>query len=75
MKAYRVKGEFLMGGTFSPFNREIEAEDEEDAKEKMMSLLGSEHRCKRNKIMVEAITEIPLDEVEDPLIRARIEGV
>jgi ribosomal protein L20A (L18A) len=39
-----------------------------------MSLLGSEHRCKRNKITIETITEIPLDEVEDPLIRARIEG-
>lgn len=75
MKAYRVKGEFLMGGVMSPFNREIEAMDEEDAREKMLSLIGSEHRCKRNKINVETITEIPLDEVEDQLIRARIEGV
>ncbi len=64
-----------MGGTMSPFNREIEAVDEDDAREKMLSLIGSEHRCKRNKIMVENIVEIPLDEVEDPLIRARIEGV
>jgi large subunit ribosomal protein LX len=75
MKAYRVKGEFLMGGIFSPFNREIEAVDEDDAREKMLSLLGSEHRCKRNKIHVEAIVEVPLDEVEDQLIKARIEGV
>lgn len=75
MKAYRVKGEFLMGGIFSPFNREIEAVDEDDAREKMLSLLGSEHRCKRNKIKVEAIVEVPLDEVEDQLIKARIEGV
>ncbi len=74
MKAYRVKGEFLMGGGVSPFNREIEAMDEENAREKMLSLIGSEHRCKRNKINVETITEVPLDEVEDPLIRARIEG-
>ena len=74
MKAYRVKGEFLMGGRMSQFNREIEAEDEDDAQEKMLSLLGSEHNCKRNKINVEAIVEVPIDEVEDPLIRARIEG-
>lgn len=73
MKAYRVKGEFLMRDNMSPFDREIEAMDEEDAREKMLSLIGSEHRCKRNKIFVEAITEIPLDQVEDPLIRARIE--
>lgn len=75
MKAFRVKGKFLMGGRMSPFNREIEAEDQEDAREKMLSLLGSEHRCKRNKIKVETIVEVPLDEVEDQLIKARIEGV
>jgi len=74
MKAYRVKGEFLMRDTMSPFNREIEAMDEDDALEKMLSLIGSEHRCKRNKVKVESITEIPLDEVEDQLIKARIEG-
>ena len=73
MKAYRVKGEFLMGGVYSPFNREIEAMDGDDAREKMLSLIGSEHRCKRNKIRVETIVEVPLDEVEDALIRARIE--
>jgi len=73
MKAYRVKGEFLMGGVYSPFNREIEAMDGDDAREKMFSLIGSEHRCKRNKIRVETIVEVPLDEVEDALIRARIE--
>jgi large subunit ribosomal protein LX len=75
MKAYRVKGEFLMRDLFSPFNREIEAMDKDDAREKMLSLIGSEHRCKRNKVKIESITEIPLDEVEDQLIRARIEGV
>ncbi len=75
MKAYRVKGEFLMGGAMSPYNREIEAEDEKDAYEKMVSLIGSEHRCKRNKIKIESITEVPFDEIEDVLIKARITGV
>ena len=74
MKAFRVKGKFLMGGTFSPFNREIEAEDPDNAREMILSLLGSEHRCKRNKITIEDVVEVPLDEIEDPLIRARIQG-
>ena len=47
--------------------------DKDDAREKMFSLIGSEHRCKRNKIRVETIVEVPLDEVEDPIIKARIE--
>jgi large subunit ribosomal protein LX len=74
MKAFRVRGEFLMGERMTLFNREIEAEDEDGAREKMLSLLGSEHRCKRNKIDIKAIVEVPLDEVEDPLIKARITG-
>jgi large subunit ribosomal protein LX len=74
MKAFRVKGKFLMGDRMSPFYREIEAEDKDDAYEKMVSLLGSEHRCKRNKINVEEIVEIPFAEIEDLLIKARIEG-
>jgi large subunit ribosomal protein LX len=74
MKAFKVKGKFLMGGQMSPFNREIEAVDQDDALEKMLSLIGSEHRCKRNKIKVESIVEIAIDDIEDQLIRARIEG-
>ncbi len=41
----------------------------------MVSLIGSEHRCKRNKIKIESITEVPFDEIEDVLIKARITGV
>jgi large subunit ribosomal protein LX len=74
MKAYRIKGKFLMGDKMSPFSREIEAEDEKDAYEKMVSLIGSEHRCKRNRIKVEGINEVPFDEIEDIFVKARIEG-
>lgn len=74
MKAYRVKGKFMMGEFRTPFNREIDAMDKDDAKEKILSLLGSEHRCKRRDIKVEAITELTLDEVVDQIIRARITG-
>ena len=74
LKAYRVKGTFKMGDFNAPFNREIEAKDQKDAREKILSLFGSEHRCKRQYIKVEAIVELTLDEVEDPLIRARVTG-
>ena len=73
MKAYRVKGEFLRRRDMSPFDREIEADTEKDADEKIVSLIGSEHRCKRNNIKIESITDIPFDDIEDPLIKARIE--
>jgi len=65
---------FKMGDFKSPFNREIEAKDQKDAREKILSLLGSEHRCKRQYIKVDAIVELTLDEIEDPLIRARVTG-
>ena len=74
MKAFRVKGEFLMRDRMSPFNREIEAEGKDDAHEKIVSLIGSEHRCKRNKIKIDDIVEVPFDEIEDVMIKARIMG-
>jgi large subunit ribosomal protein LX len=74
LKAYRVKGTFKMGDFKSPFNREIEAKEQKDAREKILSLLGSEHRCKRQYIKIDAIVELTLDEIEDPLIRARVTG-
>jgi len=74
LKAYRVKGTFKMGDFKAPFNREIEAMDQKDAREKIYSLLGSEHRCKRQYIKVDAIVELTLDEIEDPIIHARVTG-
>ena len=73
-KIFRIQGKFMMGKSFEPFTKELKAISEEDIKEKIYSEFGSKHRIKRNKIIIEDIKEISEDEVQDPIIKALIEG-
>ncbi len=67
-KAYKIKGNFLMGRNWQSFTKEVMGESEEKAKEKLFSELGSRHRVKRRMIKIDSIEEISIDEVEDPVI-------
>ncbi len=76
MKVHRVKGKFRMGkrkGEFQRFSKEIISETREEAIEKVYSLFGSKHRTKRTNIKIYATEEVSEDEVEDYLIRTKIE--
>lgn len=73
MKAYRVAGEFLMGRRFQPFSKEVAAEDEEGAVERVLSVLGSKHRTKRKHVRVREVAEVPPGEVEDPVVTFQVE--
>jgi len=73
-KIFRIKRKFMMGKSFKPFTKELKAIKEEDIQEKIYSDFGSKHGIKRNKIIIEEIKEISEDEVQDPIIKALIEG-
>ncbi len=76
MKVHRVKGKFRMGkrkGNFQRFSKEVISETEEEALEKVYSLLGSKHRTKRTNIHIYGTEEVDEDEVEDYLIRSKID--
>ena len=73
-KIFRIQGKFMMGNTFKPFTKELKAISEADIREKIYSEFGSRHGINRNKIVIEDIKEISKDEVQDPLIKALIEG-
>ncbi|MFQ5837996.1 MAG: 50S ribosomal protein L18Ae [Thermoplasmata archaeon] len=68
MKAFRIKGEFLMGKSYQPFTKEVAAKDEDEAVEKLLSLLGSKHRTRRKNIKIQRVEEIQLEEVIDPVV-------
>jgi large subunit ribosomal protein LX len=68
MKAFRIKGEFLMGRTLQPFTKEVAAKDEADAVEKVLSILGSKHRAKRRDVRIEKVEELRPEEVIDPVV-------
>jgi len=73
-KIFRIQGKFMMGNKFKPFTKELKAISEDDIREKIYSDFGSKHRINRNKIIIEDIKEISKDEVQDPLVKALIEG-
>lgn len=68
MKAFRVRGTFLMGRTQQPFTKEVAAADAEEARERVLSDLGSKHRTKRKDIHVDEVSEMSAAEVEDPAV-------
>ncbi|MCD6572540.1 MAG: 50S ribosomal protein L18a [Thermoplasmata archaeon] len=73
MKVYRIEGRFLMGKIWQPFSKEVIGNDENEAKERLFSILGSRHRVKRRMIKVEAIREVRKEEIEDPVIKYLVE--
>lgn len=74
MQAFLVRGTFRMAREWTKFAKEIAADDADAAVERLMSEFGSQHRVKRALIRVRDVTPIPLKEVQDPVVRFRVEG-
>ena len=68
-KIFRVKGKFLMGGSMQPFMMELVSMRPEDVKEKIFSDIGSKHKVKRSKILIDSIEEISAAESMDPVVK------
>ena len=49
-KVYKITGKFLMGERWRPFTKEVIAKTKENAKEILLSDVGSKHRVKRRNI-------------------------
>lgn len=54
---FTVKGTFKAGQKWEKFARKITSPTENAATDKILSLIGSEHRCKRNRIKIDSIDE------------------
>ncbi len=74
MKAFLVRGTFRMGRGWTKFAKEVAAEDPEAAAERVRSDLGSKHRVRRNYVRIKEVTPLPLDQVEDSVVRYRAGG-
>lgn len=53
---FEVKGDFRMGDEWRPYKKMVEAPNEIQAKERIYTLIGSEHRLKRSYITVQSVT-------------------
>lgn len=73
MQAFRVTGEFKMGRSWSRFSVETADTSADDARERVVSTLGSRHRLSRDLIEVEEVEAVDAEDVEDPSVAKRLE--
>lgn len=74
LKVFRVSGEIRKPNLETRFRKEVIALKPEQAVEKVYTELGSRHRVKRFHIKIGMVEEIPVQEIENPLIRKLIAG-
>lgn len=74
MKAFRISGRFRMGRNWQPFSKELAAMDEAAAREKLLSLLGSQHGVPRKYVTIATVAEVPKDQVEDHAVKYALEA-
>ena len=63
-----------MGRDWQTFSKEVAARDEATAREKLLSLLGSQHAVPRKVITIATIVEVPADQVEDHAVKYALEA-
>jgi large subunit ribosomal protein LX len=51
-QSYRVEGSARIGGEWRPYRKVIAAPNEDQARERIYTLLGSKHRLSRREIRV-----------------------
>lgn len=66
MQAYRIKGIAPFGKQTQKFSQDIVASNEEDAKHRIYSILGSKHRVNRRQITIESCKKIKPASSQDP---------
>jgi len=74
MKAFRISGRFRMGRKWQPYSKELAASDEAAAREKLLSVLGSQHGVPRKYVAIVQVAEVPPDPVENHAVRYALEA-
>jgi len=74
MQAFLVRGTFRMARDWTKFAKEVAADSPDAAVERVVSDLGSKHRVRRDLVKIRDVTPIPLEQVQDPVVRFRVGG-
>jgi len=56
MSTYTGSGQFQSRDDYQPFTKDVEAENEDLARERIYTLVGSQHNRKRTQIEIEEVT-------------------
>jgi large subunit ribosomal protein LX len=57
MKTFTVTGKFVMGDSLQEFQKSVNARGEKRAREKIYQDLGSKHRVRRSRVLIDAVEE------------------
>jgi ribosomal protein L20A (L18A) len=71
---YRIDGSFKMGHRQQVFSKEFAAASEDAARELCFSIFGSKHGVPRRLMNINGITEVPLADVVDAVVRSQAEA-
>src|SRR2546421_11756544 len=74
MKAFRISGRFRMGRGWQPFSKELAAADEAAAREKVLSILGSQHGVPRKYVSIAGVEEVAKDQGKDHAVKYALEA-
>jgi large subunit ribosomal protein LX len=74
LKVFRVTGEIKKPNLKTTFNKELVADKQEHAVEKVYAELGSRHRVKRSHIRIDKVEEVSPDQIENPLLKKLVTG-
>ncbi len=74
MKVFRVTGEISKPNLKTSFAKEVVVTKPEHAVEKVYAEIGSKHRVKRHHIKILNVEEIPLNEIENPILKKIVAG-
>jgi len=69
LKVFRVTGEISKPNLKTSFAKEVVVAKPEHAVEKVYAEIGSKHRVKRHHIKILSVEEVPLDEIENPILK------
>jgi large subunit ribosomal protein LX len=74
MKAFKVTGEISKPNLMTPFVKEVLADKNEHAVEKVYAEIGSKHRVKRCHIKITDVQEISADQIANPILKKIVTG-
>lgn len=57
MKIFTITGKFVMGNSLQKFQKSVNARGEKRAREKIYQDLGSKHRVRRSRVLIDAVEE------------------
>lgn len=75
MKPFRVSGRFWMGRVHTPFTVETVGVDEDAARHRVYSTIGSQHRVDRHHVTIEKVEPIGAEDVTDAVVEKRLSMV